>query len=103
MTMAKLLNFQVGEGRVINIAREVGGSYNRLGHYLLEDHTDTAIKKISANPQKDATLISQEILKHWVQGAGGRPVQWETLVNALRAADLSDLATNVEQNLHLNL
>ena len=60
VTMAKLLNFRVGDGRVINIAREVGDSYQRLGHYLLGDHTDTIM---TANPQRDATEIGQEILQ----------------------------------------
>jgi hypothetical protein len=95
--MAKLLQFRVGDGRVVNIPQEVGGSYQRLGHYLLGDHTE-----ITANPQRDATGINQEILKYWVQGGGKRPVLWETLLGALRAADLTDLATTVEQNLHLN-
>ena len=97
--MAKLLNFRVGDGRVINIAREVGDSYQRLGHYLLGDHTDTIM---TANPQRDATEIGQEILQCWVQGAGKRLVQWETLLGALGAAELADLATKVEHNLHLN-
>ena len=106
--MPKLLKFRTGDGGHIDIAKSVGPRYDRLGHHLLEeDWADTIIKKVtenSLNNRQDSSEIGKKILKHWMEGEGAArgSVRWETLIEALRAADMTELATTIEQNLQLN-
>ena len=82
----------------------MGPNYDRLGHQLLkEDWADTIIKKVtenSFNNRQDSSEIGK-ILKHWMEGEGAArgSVRWETLIEALRAADMTELATTIEQSL----
>ena len=84
-----------------NIAQEVGEEYLQFGRVLLDDAEGTVTTNI-ATDITDAPSINQEILKWWLQGKGKQPVQWSTLIEALRDIDMHDLATHIEHNLQID-
>ena len=100
-TLVNLLNFKMGGGEVMNIAKEVGGDYQRFGQFLLRDDTGNICKRISQS-NSDETFINRAILKLWVQGKGKQPAQWMTLLDVLRGIEMTALANRIEHNLQLN-
>ena len=102
VTLDKLLNFKIAGGRVMNLAREIAPNHHKFCQSLLSESTHKKLVENSLNNGKDASGLIQEVLKQWLEGAGRQPVQWGTLVETLRAAELTSLATRVEQSLQLN-
>ena len=95
-----LLSFKKAVG-TRSIAQEVGEEYLQFGRVLLEDPEGTLTTSIAAGIT-DAPSISQEILSRWLQGKGKQPVQWSTLIDALRDIHMHDLATHIEHNLQMD-
>ena len=100
-TLPQLNNFQTSSGSR-NIAQEIGTDFNQFGCLLLDDTTGAVTTGI-AHGNSDPASINREILQHWVQGKGRLPVQWSTLVNVLKDVKQITLATDIEENLKLNL
>ena len=83
----------------IDIAAEIGPEYERFGTLLLEDKKGNKVKNIKVSERGDPVDITVEILKHWLNGKGRKPVTWQTLVKCLRDTDLNILADNIESSL----
>ena len=49
--------------------------------------------------REDATKINLQIFQKWIQGKGKLPVEWSTLIEALKDIGLVQLANEIEQNL----
>ena len=87
-------------GDTINITSEVGSEYENFGIFLLNDMDGEIVDEITekhSTPEK----IVKEILKHWIRGKGKqpRPVSWETLIDALKATGLTELASCIHKSL----
>ena len=44
---------------------------------------------------KNSEEINVEVLQEWVEGRGKQPVTWDTLVDVLCDAQLTELATEI--------
>ena len=44
---------------------------------------------------KNSEEINVEVLQEWVEGRGRQPVTWDTLVDVLCDAQLTELATEI--------
>ena len=99
-SLPKLLNFSTFTGDTINITREVGSEYEDFGIHLLNDTSGEIVEKISEKYSTSEKIV-KEILKHWIRGKGEkpRPVSWETLIDALKASELTDLASCIYKSL----
>ena len=94
-TLDTLRNFPVTNER-IDIAVEIGTDYDKFGTLLLEDKKGNIVDSIAKSKHYVPVDITVEILKHWLQGKGRKPVAWQTLVKCLRDTDLNALADNME-------
>ena len=97
-TLSHLMGFPSNEGEV-NIFRKVGRKYHDFGIVLLNDADGSQIDIIVSEFREDPYRINQEILKIWLQGRGGGPVTWTTLVKVLKTIDLKVLAQSIEFSL----
>ena len=102
MTVENLLSFKIGSGRAINIAKEIGAHHQSVGQCLLGEAVYRKLVANLANNGREVSGGAHEVLRVWVQGMGRQPVQWATLIEALRTTELTALANAVEQNLQLN-
>ena len=100
-TLPTLLTFKT-EGGNRNIAQEIGNDHLHFGCILLSDETG-AVTKGTVHTNSDPTSINQEILRLWLQGRGRKPVVWSTLIETLKDISMNTLATDIEQNLKLNI
>ena len=97
VTLPQLIHFKTRSGS-INIPEQIGTHHQELGIMLLEDTTG-AVTDAIINHSNDATEINLQILKHWVQGKGKKPLEWSTLIEVLNDIGLSELANEIEHAL----
>lgn len=97
-TLPQLISFKTRSGN-INVLEQIGADYRKLGVLLLDDDTGAVTQAIFRQYQHDATDINIEILQRWIQGKGKLPVDWATLIRALKEIGLSELARKMEQTL----
>ena len=94
-TLIELVRFR-GRDRRINIPQEISTKYHQFGILLLEDTNGARVRNMEHKHQRDAELISMEILQEWASGRGRKPVSWEILTEVLRDVELGQLASDIE-------
>ena len=97
-TLPELFYLETSSGSV-NIVKQIGTHYSRLGPLLLSDDMGAVTSAIIVQYQRDADAINQEILTRWLQGQGKQPVTWSTLTDVMRDVGLSDLARLIKEAL----
>ena len=97
-TLPQLISFKTRSSN-INVLEQIGADYRNLGVLLLDDDTGAVTQAIVKQYHYDATDINMEILQRWIQGKGKLPVDWATLIRALKDIRLSELAHKMEQTL----
>ena len=94
-TLHEFIRFPMESGKV-NLAQEIGTSYDDFGILLLEDdngdRTDAIVRKFG----KKAEDVNKRIFRLWVKGEGLQPVSWPTLVDVLQDMGLDTLARGIE-------
>ena len=98
-SLPKLLKFSTFTGDIINITSKVGSEYEDFGIFLLNDMDGEIVDEITKNHSTPEKRV-KEILKHWIRGKGKepRPVSWETLIDALNASGLTELASCIDKS-----
>ena len=98
-TLPELLSFPTHSGEPINIITKVGVNYEMLGTLLLKDNDGSIMPTITFECNRNTTLITTEVLRRWLRGAGKQPVTWRTLTDSLKSIGLSPLASSIEHSL----
>ena len=82
-----------GTSKSVNIIDELGPSSDFF-YQLLDDDKGTIV----ATTENDQRVqnVRRELFRKWMQGTGGKPVAWETLIKALRDSRLITLADTIE-------
>lgn len=73
--------------------------YGTFGGCLLIDDNGNKVKGIEKTKQGDQVLITEEILRRWLNGEGRYPIEWGTLVKCLRHAELNVVADYIDDKL----
>ena len=97
--MPKLLNFPVKSGSHINIPQQIGTKYFQFGIQLLNDETGEEIEAIVSKCREEADEINIKILMLWIRGKG-KPLDWDNLIQVLKAIGLGTLAGDIWEGLH---
>ena len=77
---------------------EVGSEYEDFGIFLLNDMDGEIVDEITEKHSRSEKIV-KEILKKWLRGKGKMPVSWETLIDALNASGLTELASCIDKSL----
>ena len=80
-----------GEVRVID---EAAAKWEELSYGLHLEHHDVANIKESIQPF-DVIKACRKTLEWWLEGRARRPVEWQTLLHALRDAGQDQLAVKL--------
>ena len=94
-TLREFIRFPMGSGKV-NLAQEIGTSYEDFGILLLEDDNGDRTDAIVREFGKKAEDVNKRIFRLWVKGEGLQPVSWATLVDVLQDMRLDTLARGIE-------
>ena len=81
-------------GKVVTVIESVAARWERVAIRLhLHHHIIECIKR--DNPHQ--TILScQTMFVRWLDGKGRQPVSWQTLITALKEADFSELASDLQ-------
>ena len=79
----------------LRIHQQVGANYSTFGIFLLNDKTGSRVDIIEDECRGKPERIVRKILQEWLEEKG-LPVTWESLIQTLRDADLSNLADQIE-------
>ena len=93
-TLPELVRFR-GQKRIINIPQQISTHCRMFGILLLEDSNGARISAIFEHCRDNPEKINLAILQEWVEGSGKQPVTWDTLVEVLRDAELTVLASDI--------
>ena len=85
-----------GNGKVVKVIERVATKWEKVATRLHFDyHVIDCIKK--DNQYYDQTVsCCREMFGKWLGGKGRKPVNWETLITALKEADFSELASELQ-------
>jgi len=96
--LPKLLNFPTRSGSYINIPQQIGTKYFQFGIQLLNDETGEEIEAIVSRYREKPEEVNLKILSHWI-GGKGKPLDWDNLIQVLKAIGLGTLASDIEDGL----
>ena len=83
-----------GNGKTVKVIEQAAAKWERVATRLyFESHDICRIKK--DNPLQSFEAC-QTVFIEWLNGKGRKPISWETLIKALKEADLSKLAADLE-------
>ena len=83
-----------GNGKTVKVIEQAAAKWERVATRLyFESHDICRIKK--DNPLQSFEAC-QTVFIEWLNGKGRKPISWETLIKALKEADLSELAADLE-------
>ena len=81
-----------------NIASRIGKEYWKFGILLLEDDNGNTVDTITSDYRQDSIeMVTLKILQKWLNGAGLKPVSWNTLVQVLYDVQLNQLASEIQE------
>ena len=83
----------------MNIITEVGMKYEMLGTLLLNNTHGVILPTIQSEKHMNATEITTEIMRRWLNGKGRQPVTWQTLIECLDSVGLSHIVSTIVQSL----
>ena len=89
--MTALRHLKLSNGKAIDIATEIGNSYEKVGDLLLDD---SVVQNIWTN-KKEVVATNAEILRTWLRGSGKQPVTWRTLIEVLEASGINELSKDI--------
>ena len=93
-----LRRFPVKNG-FIDIAAMIGTDYQMFGIFLLQDKYGNKVEAIEMSEGRDPIRITVQILRHWLQGKGKLPVNWQTLIQCLQDSNLNVISESIEVSL----
>ena len=98
-TLPQLLHLPIRDNpkESICIIAQIGAHYSQFGVLLLNDAAGDVVAGIAAD-KHNSEAINQEIFRRWLKGEGRQPATWETLIQVLNEARLSELATIIQHN-----
>ncbi len=99
--MMALLKFE-GNTRSFDIREEIGSKYRECCTFLLNDRDGAKLQAIEGQYQRNAVWINHEIFSRWLQGEGGNPVTWATLIGVLRDIRMNSLADDIYATLGIH-
>ena len=83
-----------GNGKTVKVIEQAAAKWERVATRLyFGSHDICRIKKDYPNQSFEAC---QTVFIEWLNGKGRKPISWETLIKALKEADLSELAADLE-------
>ena len=81
--------------RKVKVVQNVAADWKKLGLALEFDH------KVLRKIERDARFIAEdsclELLSKWLDGEACQPVTWSRLIEAIKDAEHTKLATQLEQ------
>ena len=86
----------------LNIIQRTSTRYTKLAMYLLDDDNCEIVDCLKEKYRGDPEEIVTAVYKKWINGAGRKPVTYQTLVDVLRDIELTSLAEEIETALNLN-
>ena len=96
----QLQHLEGADGRVVKVIQKAAAKWKYLATALKFEGSGIDAAQLdtagSPNPSQDACRV---ILQKWWEGAGRKPVNWMTLVQALEEASCSDIATDLKKAL----
>ena len=87
------------DGGAIDIAEQIGTSYEEFGLLLLNDTEGNRVRNIYHDKMKEIVPTNMEILKKWLDGSGRRPVTWRILIEVMEESDKTELADQIKEAL----
>ena len=94
--MTKLICFPMSEHKM-NLVAKIGVKYYEFGILLLEDESGDQVSAIEKELRGNASDITREIFRLWLQGRGRFPVSWDTLTAVLQDIGLRKLAKDIKE------
>ena len=88
------LDLLEGNGNTVRVIDEVAAKWEKLAMRLYFKSHD--MDRIRRDHHQDSTAACQTMFSEWLNGKGRGPISWNTLIQALREAKMTLLASNLE-------
>ena len=92
------LDFIEASGKTVKVIEQAASKWEKVATRLyFESHDISRIRKDYHQQTIDAC---RTVFIEWLQGKGRKPTSWDTVIMALKEADLSELAGDLKVVLH---
>ena len=83
-----------GSGKKVNLITQVAARWERVATRLYFQVCD--IDRIKKDTHHSSIPACSQVFKEWLEGKGRHPTTWETVIKALKEAELSEVAKDLE-------
>ena len=83
-----------GNGSTVRIIKTVAPRWDMIALRLHFSGDD--ISRIERDHKESVVRACRNMFSEWLEGKGRKPISWNTLIKALKEADYSELASEVE-------
>ena len=88
------------ETLTVTVLKTVASKWERVATRLYFDSHD--IERIKKD-NRECMDACRSVFSEWLEGNGRRPTIWQTLIEVLKEADFSEIASDLEDVLKLNI
>ena len=81
-------------GKTVKVIEQAAAKWNKVATRLHFEPQD--ISRIRNDAHHQSIDACQTVFSEWVQGKGRKPTTWNTVIKALKEADLSELSADLE-------
>ena len=89
-----------GNGKTVKVIAQSASKWERVALSLHFESHD--MSRLSRDYHLQSFEACQTVFTEWLNGKGRKPVTWETVIIALKEAELSELATDLEDILSIS-
>ena len=83
-----------GNGKVVKVITHVAAEWEKVATRMYFGHN--IIDRIKRDNHYQAEPCCRKMFGEWLDGNGRKPVNWQTLITALKEADFSELASELQ-------
>lgn len=88
------LDLLSGNGKTVRLMDAIAYNWDRVALRLHFEHYD--ISRIGRDHHQQSILACRTMFNDWLNGQGRQPTSWNTLIEALKEAEMSGVAADLE-------
>ena len=82
------------DGKTVSVIRRAAGIWEQFATRLHFEHSD--INRIRSDNPCQCRVACWKVCSEWLEGAGRKPISWETIIKALIECELSEIAGDLK-------
>lgn len=94
------LDFLERNGRTVRVIKKIAAAWDEVALCLHFEASN--ISRIERDHHQQSVQASRAVFSEWLEGRGRQPITWQTLIMALKEAELQTVSSDLERIFGIN-